>query len=267
MIAKLIILWPDSPVLVPFGQNRVDLFVRGMDSQLYHRWFDGKWQPAQGYEKYVAALYLLRYPRSWYGVVLHQCDRIPGEVICRPHVVTWGQNRLDVFSISPERYLVHKYWNGTSWSGYNKVARICKLIDNVVSHAPNRIDVFYRGVDHSSYHKWYDGNSWFPQSDAGESLGEPSDLSAAGNIPVTGVVDLDPSTKVQPRLEINDLHARHKQQFDLYIRAMANLQARPELSSMSFYGIASMFAHFDSVLSPPLTIERYSRGSIYTMAI
>lgn len=142
---------------------------------------------------------------------------------------------------------MHKYYNGSSWSGYNKVARVCKLIDSVVSNAPNRIDVFYRGVDNSSYHKWYDGKSWFPQSDVGESLGEPSDSSAAHNIPVTGVIDRDPKTKVQPRLEINDLHAQHKQQFDLYIRAMANLQARPEFSSTSFYGIASMFACFDSV--------------------
>lgn len=214
---------------------------------LYHKWFDGKWRPAEGFEKYVTVLYLERYSRPWYVLTLHQCDRFPGEIICRPHVVTWGEKRLDVFSISPERYLVHKYWNGTSWSDYNKVAHVCKLIDNVVSPAPNRIDVFFRGVKNSSYHKWYDGKSWFPQSTAGECLGEPSDKSAAFNIPVTGVVDLDPSTKVQPRLEINDLHAQHKQQFDLYIRALANLQARPELSSTSYYGIASMVSRSCSV--------------------
>lgn len=49
----------DSPVLIPFSQGRIDLFARGVDSQLQHKYFDGKWQPAQ-YEKYVPPLSLLR---------------------------------------------------------------------------------------------------------------------------------------------------------------------------------------------------------------
>ena len=176
----------------------------------------------------------------WYVVVLHQHDRLPGDTIHQPHVVSSGEKRVDLFSVSPERSLVHNYWNGTSWSGYKKIARVCKFIDKVVASDQKRIDVFYRGVDHSSYHRWYNGTSWFPESDEGESLGEPSDSSAAYIIPVTGVVDSDPTTKVQPRLEINDLHARHKTQYDMFVRALARLQAKPEFDSMSFYGISSM---------------------------
>lgn len=69
--------------------------------------------------------------------------------------------------------------------------------------------------------------------------------TAAENTTVTGVSD--PHTKVEFRYEINDLHARHKEQFDLYIRAMHNLQHTDQCKSMSYYGIASMFAYFESV--------------------
>lgn len=203
----------------------------------------------------------------WYIFVSHQHDRLPGDTIRQPHVVSTGEKRVDLLSITPERSLVHNYWNGTSWSGYKKVARVCKFIDKVVASGQNRIDVFYRGVDHSSYHRWYDGTSWLPDSDAGEKLGEPSDSSAAYIIPVTGVVDTDPTTKVQPRLEINDLHARHKVQFDLYLRALARLQAKPEFDSMSFYGISSMFYSFSFTLGYTANVESHSWGSIYSMAV
>lgn len=62
-------------------------------------------------------------------------------------------------------------------------------------------------------------------------------------IAVTGCLNPDPTQPklagVHPRWEINELQAKHKEQFDLLIRAWANLNARPETSSQSFYGIAS----------------------------
>ena len=45
----------DPPVAVSWGGDRIDFFGRGHDSNLYHKWWDGKaWQPsATGYEKCV----------------------------------------------------------------------------------------------------------------------------------------------------------------------------------------------------------------------
>lgn len=203
----------------------------------------------------------------WYIFILHQHDRLPGDTIRQPHVVSSGEKRVDLFSISPDRVLVHNFWNGTSWSGYKKVSRVCKFIDKVIASDQNRIDVFYRGLDHSCYHRWYNGTSWFPESDEGEKLGEPSDASATYILPVTGAVDNDPTTKVQPRLELNDLHARHKQQFDMYVRALDRLQAKSEHDSMSFYGISSMFYSFWFTLGYTVNVASHSWGSIYSMAV
>ena len=134
---------------------------------------------------------------------------------------------------------MHMYYDGTSWSDFKKIGGVCFWIDGVVSITANRIDVFYRGVDDTSYHKWYDGKSWLPSQEAAESLGLPNDASRASLIPITGAVSSGTDGKVHPRLEINDLHAHHKEQFDLYIRALRNLQARKETDSMSWYGLAS----------------------------
>ena len=173
-------------------------------------------------------------------------DSFGGYIVGQPQVVSWGPNRLDTFSIAPDRSLMHKYWNGTSWSGFNKLGGVCLRIDYVVCPAVNRIDVFYRGVDDTSYHKWYDGHSWLPSQDAAESLGLPNDASMASLIPISGVISSDPNSKVHPRMEINDLHAYHKEQFDLYIRAIRNLQLKPETVSESWYGIASEYYLFYS---------------------
>ena len=162
-----------------------------------------------------------------------------GYIIAQPKVVSWGKSRLDVFGISPDRSLVHCYWDGKSWNGWNKLGGVCLQIDAVVSRTVNRINIYYRGVDNRSYHKWYDGQTWYPSTDGAESLGTPADESMSNIIPITGTSTTDPKDHVQVRMEINDLHAHHKEQFDLYIRAVRNIMARPETHSLSWYGIAS----------------------------
>ncbi|KAL8714960.1 MAG: hypothetical protein Q9225_006476 [Loekoesia sp. 1 TL-2023] len=206
----------EPPVAVSWDEGRVDLFGRGTDAQLWHRWFDGKaWHPAKDWER-------LR----------------DGYLIAQPKAVSWRKNRLDVFGVFSDRSLVHCYYDGKSWNGWTKLGGVCLQIDAVVSRTVNRIDVFYRGVDNVSYHKWYDGQKWFPSTDGAESLGTPAEKSMSSMIPVVGTTTNDPKDFVQPRMEINDLHAHHKEQFDLYIRAMHNLMARPETHSLSWYGIA-----------------------------
>lgn len=68
-------------------------------------------------------------------------------------------------------------------------------------------------------------------------------------IAITGCPSTDPTKSklagVHTRWEINELQAKHKEQFDLLIRAWANIQARPEKNSQSFFGISSKFLIFD----------------------
>ncbi|KAL8794962.1 MAG: hypothetical protein Q9195_002544 [Heterodermia aff. obscurata] len=205
----------DPPVAVSWDAGRVDIFGRGTDAQLWHLWWDGNaWR---GWEKLCS-----------------------GYLIAQPKVVSWGKRRLDVFGIFADRSLVHCYFDGKSWNGWNKLGGVCLQIDAVVSRTISRIDIFYRGVDNSSYHKSYDGQKWYPSTDGAESLGVPTDESLSNSIAITGTSTVDPKDHVQVRREINDLHANHKEQFDLYIRAVKNLMARPETHSLSWYGIASI---------------------------
>jgi hypothetical protein len=34
-----------DPTAVSWSNNRIDVFVRGGDFALYHKWFDGSWKP------------------------------------------------------------------------------------------------------------------------------------------------------------------------------------------------------------------------------
>jgi hypothetical protein len=61
----------DNPAAVSWGPNRLDLFVRGADNQLYHKWFDGSW---------------------------HGWKALGGTLASAPTVSTWGPGRLDVFA-------------------------------------------------------------------------------------------------------------------------------------------------------------------------
>ena len=39
-----------------------------------------------------------------------------GPIASAPAVASWAPNRLDVFAAGPDGHLLHKWWNGSSWS-------------------------------------------------------------------------------------------------------------------------------------------------------
>jgi hypothetical protein len=60
-----------APAVASWGSNRLDVFYRGNDNQLYSRAWDGvRW-------------------------IDHYC--LGGTLTSEPTVVSWGPNRLDVF--------------------------------------------------------------------------------------------------------------------------------------------------------------------------
>lgn len=83
----------DKPEVVAWGPNRLDIFVIGTDSALYHKWWNGSaWGPSiTGYEN------------------------MGGTCTSQPRVVAWGPNRLDVFVTGTDSALYHKWWNGSAW--------------------------------------------------------------------------------------------------------------------------------------------------------
>jgi hypothetical protein len=91
-----------QPELVAWGPNRLDAFVIGTDSQLYHQWWDGS---------------------SW-GPSLTAYEAMGGVSTSQPRLVSWGPNRLDVFVTGTDSALYHKWWDGSAWgpsvTGYER---------------------------------------------------------------------------------------------------------------------------------------------------
>jgi hypothetical protein len=83
------------PAVASWGPNRLDVFVVGPspDFNLFHKaWTGTAWEPsATGY------------------------DNLGGNCTLSPAVVSWGENRLDVFVVGTNKNLYHKAWNGAAW--------------------------------------------------------------------------------------------------------------------------------------------------------
>ena len=73
-----------APTVVSWGSDRLDVFLLGTDSALYHKWWDGSnWGPSvTGYE-YMA-----------------------GNSMSPPQVVAWGKDRLDVFVLGTNTWRI-----------------------------------------------------------------------------------------------------------------------------------------------------------------
>ena len=143
---------PSGPV-VAWAANRLDAFVIGTDSALYHKAWDGSaWQPS---------------PTAY--------ESLGGIVEGPPEVVSWGPNRLDIFVRGTDQGLYHKWWSGSAWGpsvgGYENMGGKIVGKPKAVAWGPNRLDVFAVGTDHQLYHKAWNGSAWSPSLTGYEPLG------------------------------------------------------------------------------------------------
>ena len=91
----------------------------------------------------------------------HRCSAdLDGYCLNGVAAAAWDLNRLDTFVVGSDGALYHKWWDGSSWSGWEYQGGYCISAPAAVSWAPNRIDTFVIGTDHAMYHKWWDGSSW-----------------------------------------------------------------------------------------------------------
>ena len=82
-----------EPVAVAWGENRLDVFVRGTDTALWHKWWDGN---------------------NW-GPSVTDWESLGGILTSEPVAVAWAENRLDVFVRGTDSALWHKWWDGNNW--------------------------------------------------------------------------------------------------------------------------------------------------------
>jgi hypothetical protein len=120
-----------GPSAVSWGPNRIDVFMRGTDSALWHKWFDG----------------------GWFG-----WESLGGILTSAPAVCSWAAGRLDVFVLGTDSALWHQ-WHEGGWSGWESLGGLLTSTPAAASWDTNRIDVIARGVDSGPWHKRWDG-SW-----------------------------------------------------------------------------------------------------------
>jgi len=135
------------------GTDNVDIFAAGSDYGLYHKYhpLDMVWGPSA-----------------------YDWESRGGTLASPPTVVSWAEDRLDVFAIgiAPEYGLFQQYWNENGWTGWIGLGGTWSTYaPTAVSWGPNRIDLFViNPVTQSLYHKYWDGSTWQPP-DSFDNLG------------------------------------------------------------------------------------------------
>jgi hypothetical protein len=95
-------------------------------------------------------------------------------------VVAWGPNRLDAFAVGTDHAMYHRWWNGSSWGGWEPLGGILTSLPTAVAWGPNRLDIFALGTDHAMYHRWWNGSSWGGWEPLGGTLTSPPTAVAWG---------------------------------------------------------------------------------------
>jgi hypothetical protein len=138
-----------SPDVCSWAPGRLDVFVRGTDDALWHKWYEDGWS-------------------GW--------ESLGGVMTSDPAAVSWGNGRIDVFARGTDNALWHR-WYDNGWSGWESLGGIISDGPDVASWAPGRLDVFAKGTDGVLWHKWYD-NGWFDwESLGGVIASDPSAVS------------------------------------------------------------------------------------------
>lgn len=146
-----------SPAVSSWQTNRLDVFGRGQNNALWHKWWDGvRWS-------------------EW--------EDLGGILTSGPAAASWASNRIDVFGRGQNNALWHKWWDGERWSEWEDLGGVLTSDPAAVSWGPNRIDVFGRGQNNSLWHKWWDGERWSEWEDlgAGAISSGPAASSTATN--------------------------------------------------------------------------------------
>jgi hypothetical protein len=137
-----------APAVASWGQNRLDVFAIGMNTEMYHASYDGnQWS-------------------AW--------ESLGGGFTSTPAVVSWGAGRLDVFALGLNQQMYHKAWSG-GWlptqTDWEPLGGVFLSAPAVASWGPDRLDIFAIGTNNQMYHKAWGGNGWLPAAEAWDKLG------------------------------------------------------------------------------------------------
>jgi glucose/arabinose dehydrogenase len=165
----------NNPAVASWSAGRLDVFVRGSDNQLWHKWWANRWS---GWEPLGGVLasgpaavassvgrldVFVRGPdnqlwHKWFQGGWTNWEPLGGAIKDAPAAASWPTGRIDVFARGTDDKLWHKWW-ANRWSGWGPLGGVLTSGPAAVAWSVGRFDVFVRGTDNQVWHKWYDG-SW-----------------------------------------------------------------------------------------------------------
>src|SRR6266540_5071671 len=174
-----------APGAVSWDQCRIDVFARGTDSALWHKWYDSGWSDweslggiltsspaasswAAGRLDVFACGTDSALWHKWYDSGWSDWESLGGTLISAPAAVSWDQGRIDVFARGTDSALWHK-WDDSGWSDWESLGGILTSSPAASSWAAGRLDVFACGTDSALWHKWYD-SGWSDWESLGGTL-------------------------------------------------------------------------------------------------
>nr|MDQ3574941.1 DUF346 domain-containing protein [Actinomycetota bacterium] len=179
-----------GPDVASWAAGRLDVFVRGTDSVLWHKVWDSASPGWSAWENLGGVLTSgpaavawganrldvfgrgtdnALWHKWWYGSGWSEWENLGGALIYGPDVASWGEGRLDVFVRGTNNALWHKFWDSArpGWSEWGSLGGVLTSDPAAVSWGPDRVDVFARGTNYALWHRLWDGSTW----SAWENLG------------------------------------------------------------------------------------------------
>ena len=174
-----------GPGVSSWSSGRLDVFVRGTDSALWHKWYENGWSdweslggvltsgPAavawdQGRIDVFARGTDSALWHKWYENGWSDWESLGGVLLSGPGAVSWGPGRIDAFVEGTDAALWHiVYENG--WSGWESLGGVLTSSPGAASWSSGRLDVFAAGTDSALWHKWYE-NGWSGWESLGGTL-------------------------------------------------------------------------------------------------
>ncbi|MEZ2319093.1 MAG: hypothetical protein ACBR15_08875 [Microcoleus sp.] len=148
-------LLTSGPDVCSARAGHLDVFVRGGDNALWHRWFD-----ESGWS-------------NW--------ESLGGFLTSDPTAVSWGNNRIDVFARGGDNALYHRWFDG-GWSEWESLGGFLIFGPDVCSARAGHLDVFVRGGDNALWHRWFDESGWSEWESLGGVLtSDPTAVSWGNN--------------------------------------------------------------------------------------
>jgi hypothetical protein len=136
-----------APAVASRSANLLDVFVRGNNTHLMHR--------------------------AWNGSAWSDWDDLGGELADSPACVSWDSKRIDCFVRGKnDSELWHVFWNGSKWSGWDKPGGAFAGVPAVASRSANLLDVFVRGNNTHLMHRAWNGSAWSDWEDLGGELAD-----------------------------------------------------------------------------------------------